>query len=74
MTPEEKKQLVPRIVVAITRPEDEKNLEEIFAEQHVPIFYQCRGKGTAPSEMLDIFGLSGTGNPVAPRRIRGHRL
>lgn len=60
MTPEEKKQLVPRIVVAITRPEDEKNLEEIFAEQHVPIFYQCRGKGTAPSEMLDIFGLSGT--------------
>ena len=38
----------------------EKRLEALLDEVHVPIFYQCRGKGTAPSEMLDIFGLSGS--------------
>lgn len=49
-----------RMLIFITRVEDEKRLEEVFDAQHVPILYQCRGKGTAPSEMLDIFGLSGT--------------
>lgn len=50
----------PRLVVFITRAEDEKRLEHLFEDLHMPISYQCRGKGTAPSEMLDIFGLSGT--------------
>ncbi len=52
--------LFPRMLVFITRVEDEKKLEEVFDSMHIPICYQCRGKGTAPSEMLDIFGLSGT--------------
>lgn len=56
----EDKALDPRMLIFITRVEDEKKLEETFDAQHVPILYQCRGKGTAPSEMLDIFGLSGT--------------
>ena len=56
----EDRELFPRLVVFITRMEDEKKLEEVFDALHIPIFYQCRGKGTAPSEMLDIFGLSGT--------------
>ena len=54
------KDLRPRILLFITRTEDEKRLEALLDEVHVPIFYQCRGKGTAPSEMLDIFGLSGS--------------
>lgn len=51
----EDRELFPRLVVFITRMEDEKKLEEVFDALHIPIFYQCRGKGTAPSEMLDIF-------------------
>ena len=54
------KDLRPRLLLFITRTEDEKRLEALLVEVHVPIFYQCRGKGTAPSEMLDIFGLSGS--------------
>ena len=54
------KDLRPRLLLFITRTEDEKRLEALLDEVHVPIFYQCRGKGTAPSEMLDIFGLSGS--------------
>ena len=50
----------PRMLLAITRPEEEKKLEAIFDAVHVPILYQCRGQGTAPSELLDIFGLGGT--------------
>lgn len=57
---QEEKSLSPRMLIFITRVEDEKKLEETFDARHVPILYQCRGKGTAPSEMLDIFGLSGT--------------
>ncbi len=56
----EERQHLPRLVMLITRVEDKKKLEELFDTLHLPIFYQCRGKGTAPSEMLDIFGLSGT--------------
>ena len=50
----------PRLLVFITKLEDEKRLETLLEDLHVPLFCQCRGKGTAPSEMLDIFGLSGT--------------
>ena len=54
------KQHAPRMVILITREEDKKKLEELFDTLRIPMCYQCRGKGTAPTEMLDIFGLSGT--------------
>ena len=57
---QEEQKLYPRMLVLITRTEDKKRLEELFASYHVPVWFQCRGKGTAPSEMLDLFGLSGT--------------
>ena len=57
---EKDRPIVPRLVLTITREEDERGLEELLDTLQIPIFYQCRGKGTAPSEMLDIFGLSGT--------------
>ncbi len=59
-TSQESNLFAPRLLVFITRLEDEKHLEELLDDLRIPIFYQCRGKGTAPSEMLDIFGLSGT--------------
>ena len=57
---QQEKLSVPRMLVFITRVEDEKTLEEIFDSMHIPMVYQCRGQGTAPSELMDIFGLGGT--------------
>ena len=57
---QEGKLSTPRMFVFITRVEDEKKLEGIFDSMHILICYQCRGQGTAPSEILDIFGLGGT--------------
>lgn len=50
----------PRMFIMITKAEEEKKLKEIFDEIEIPIYYQCRGQGTAPSEIMDIFGLGGT--------------
>ena len=60
MTDQKNPQIVPRMVITITREEDQKKLEEVFDSLDIPICFQFRGKGTAPSEMMDIFGLRGT--------------
>ena len=52
--------IVPRMVITITREEDQKKLEEVFDSMDIPMCFQFRGKGTATSEMMDIFGLRGT--------------
>ena len=53
--------LAPRMVLIITNHEYRRKLEQTFQNFRIPIYYQCQGHGTAPSEMLDIFGLSGSG-------------
>lgn len=53
-------ELSPRILISVTRAEENKKLEELFDRQNVHVCYQCRGNGTAPSEIMDIFGLGGT--------------
>ncbi|WP_294552412.1 transcriptional regulator [uncultured Pseudoflavonifractor sp.] len=58
-TPEDR-QLYPRMFIFIMRDEDERKLEKMLDELDIPIFYQCRGQGTATSEILDLFGLTGT--------------
>ncbi|MFR8012727.1 MAG: transcriptional regulator [Clostridia bacterium] len=58
--PQEAKRLSPRMVVFVTRVEDERKLTRIFESVHIPIGYQCRGQGTAPSELMDILGFGGT--------------
>ena len=60
MTDQRNPQIVPRMVITITREDDQKKLEEIFDSMDIPMCFQFRGKGTAPSEMMDIFGLRGT--------------
>lgn len=60
LTMPEGRQFYPRIFLFITRDDDERKLEKMFHELDVPIIYQCRGQGTATSEMLDLFGLTGT--------------
>ncbi|HJD28328.1 MAG TPA: transcriptional regulator [Candidatus Blautia avicola] len=57
---QEEKPVALRLVIFIMREEDEKKLEAMLDSMYVPIWYQCRGQGTAPSEIMDIFGLGGT--------------
>ena len=60
MTDQKNPQIAPRMVITITREEDQKKLEEVFDSMDIPMCFQFRGKGTAPSEMMDILGLRGT--------------
>ena len=60
MTDQKNPQIAPRMVITITREEDQKKLEEVFDSMNIPMCFQFRGKGTAPSEMMDILGLRGT--------------
>lgn len=52
--------MLPRMLVMVTREEDSKKIEKSLDDMHIPICFQTRGKGTAPSELLDIFGLRGS--------------
>ncbi|HIW53747.1 MAG TPA: transcriptional regulator [Candidatus Ruthenibacterium merdigallinarum] len=61
---QEGKQAAPRMAMFVTRTEDEKKLAHILDALHVPVSFQCRASGTAPSELLDIFGLGGTARLV----------
>ena len=60
MTVQKNPQIAPRMVITITREEDQRKLEEVFDSMDIPMCFQFRGKGTAPSEIMDIFGLRGT--------------
>ena len=59
MPEQEKLRILFRMLITITREEEEKRLEEVLQSMHIPIFFQARGQGTAPSEILDLFGLGG---------------
>lgn len=56
----DEKRPVLRMLLAVTQTKDQGKIEALFDELHLPICFQGRGKGTAPTEMMDIFGLSGT--------------
>lgn len=51
--------VMPRILVVISNMGDEKKIKEIFDNSGVPIAVSCPAQGTAPSSIMDIFGLSG---------------
>lgn len=52
--------LRPRLLCCIIPSERENRLKNALRELHLPILHRCSGQGTAPSELLDIFGLGGT--------------
>lgn len=60
MEEQERLRIHPRVLVMVTRVEDEKKLARVLDFLHIPIAFQCRGKGTAPSELMDILGFRGT--------------
>ena len=47
----------PRILVCIVPTNREKRMRSVFKLEKVPIYYECYGRGTAPSEVLDILGI-----------------
>lgn len=55
-----KKKLMPRVMVIITKPEDRHKIERLLEAEGIPIWQQLRGQGTAPNEILNIFGFGGT--------------
>ncbi len=63
-----------RAVISITNTTVAKNVEELLQKNNLPVFYQCRGKGTAPTEMLDILGLGGTTRVITITLIQKQRI
>lgn len=62
-----------RLIVSITRAEDEKKVAEVFRSLHIPVQMEIRAKGTAPSELLDAIGLGGTTRVITMGIIRRDR-
>ncbi len=56
--------LAPKLLVTIIDRESVKQLEEILREKHLLFHYMFNAKGTASSEILKTFGLSGTDKTV----------
>lgn len=51
--------LSPCLLLAITDANTEKKMERMIFDAQLPLYFQCRGQGTANSELLNICGLSG---------------
>lgn len=49
----------PRLAITITNAGNEKKLIEVFESAGIPVSFMCHGQGTAPSAIMDLFGLSG---------------
>ncbi len=49
-----------RLLLLICRQEDERKVNRLLDGLGLPVYYQARGQGTAPSELLDRCGLQGT--------------
>lgn len=49
-----------RAILSITTSEDAQRVLDVFHAHHIPLCYELRAKGTAPSEFLDILGLGST--------------
>ena len=56
--------LHPRMAVLIVPFDREQKVKGVLRGLHVPVYQQCKGTGTAPSEILEVFGLGGTARTV----------
>lgn len=54
----------PKLLTTIVDRSDARRLEDILHEKHVPFHFIFHAMGTASSEMLQAFGLSGTEKAV----------
>lgn len=49
-----------RLLLSVTQAEDEHRVVEVLQKNGIPLCFEARAKGTAPSELLDAIGLGGT--------------
>ena len=49
----------PQMIITVTTTEKERDIKEIFKECGINLVCNTVGQGTAPSQMLDLFGLGG---------------
>lgn len=49
-----------RLLLSVTQAEDEQRIAEVLEKNGIPLCFEARAKGTAPSELLDAIGLGGT--------------
>ncbi len=49
-----------RLLFLITDIGIDKKIDRLLTDLHLPVYYQCRGQGTAKTEFLDICGMQGT--------------
>ena len=49
-----------RLLLSVTQAEDEHRVAEVLQKNGIPLCFEARAKGTAPSELLDAIGLGGT--------------
>ena len=69
-----------RLLLSVTQAEDEHRVVEVLQKNGIPLCFEARAKGTAPSELLDAIGLGGTTRvltagllPQRPGGVRGHQ-
>lgn len=59
MQTQEMLRIFPRLLFTITtREEDEESIREVFRTYDVPVAFDARAQGTAPTKLLDILGLT----------------
>ena len=46
-----------RLLLSVTQAEDEHRVVEVLQKNGIPLCFEARAKGTAPSELLDAIGL-----------------
>ena len=68
-----------RLLLSVTQAEDEHRVVEVLQKNGIPLWFEARAKGTAPSELLDAIGLGGTTRVLTagllprPGGVRGHQ-
>ena len=64
-----------RLLLIITDTDVDKKIDRLFEQESLPVYHQCRAKGTARTELLDICGLSGSTRlltvTILPRGVVG---
>ena len=60
-----------RLLLSVTQAEDEHRVVEVLQKNGIPLCFEARAKGTAPSELLDAIGLGGTTRVLTSRRCSG---
>lgn len=66
----EKRKTALRLLLVIGDADTAQNVSQLLKRAHVPLQYQCRGQGTASSEILSLCGLGETAKALTAAIVR----